>query len=296
MPPRNHPLGQRRSAEEVPLNAGSVGALHSRLVAMLDQHGLPSTFDGLPNEIAIRSRSPRTRRRVITAATPRSDSVRRSRPSCRHSRRSARVSAARRARRISGGAVRSGCEPLSRDGRRRRTRAECRACPIGSRAKPIATRWQAAASGRGGSPRRRLLLQLHLSRAGRVSGREGRARPLDGELRQEYVLPYEEVRAAADPGRMLGEFLQSAYEAGADLAPNGIVSRSSGARRALAGHERERRDRLPVFLDGQHPPCGRHRAIGAFQPRADRAGRTDRRRRRVRQVQSIGIGDAARVA
>ena len=30
---------------------GSVGALHSRLVAMLDRHGLPSTFDGLPNEI-----------------------------------------------------------------------------------------------------------------------------------------------------------------------------------------------------------------------------------------------------
>ena len=150
MPPRNHPWASDRSREEVPLNAGSVGALHSRLVAMLDRHGLPSTFDGLPNEIEIRSRSPKTRRRVITAATPRSDSVRRSRPSCRHSRRSAQVSAARPARRISGGAVRSGCEPLSRDERRRRTRAECRACPIASRAKPIATRWQAAASGRGG--------------------------------------------------------------------------------------------------------------------------------------------------
>src|SRR3982750_2693787 len=30
--------------EEVPLNAGSIAALHSRLVAMLELHGLPSTF------------------------------------------------------------------------------------------------------------------------------------------------------------------------------------------------------------------------------------------------------------
>jgi hypothetical protein len=37
--------------EEVPLNAGSVAALHKRLIAMLDRHGLPSTFDGMPNEI-----------------------------------------------------------------------------------------------------------------------------------------------------------------------------------------------------------------------------------------------------
>jgi hypothetical protein len=37
--------------EEVPLNAGSVAALHKRLIAMLDRHELPSTFDGMPNEI-----------------------------------------------------------------------------------------------------------------------------------------------------------------------------------------------------------------------------------------------------
>ena len=37
--------------EELPLNAGSIAALHRRLVTMLDLHGLPSTFDGLPNEI-----------------------------------------------------------------------------------------------------------------------------------------------------------------------------------------------------------------------------------------------------
>jgi hypothetical protein len=37
--------------EEVPLNAGSVAALHSRLIAMLDRHDLPSSFNGRPSEI-----------------------------------------------------------------------------------------------------------------------------------------------------------------------------------------------------------------------------------------------------
>ena len=39
------------SREELPLNAGSIAALHRRLIAMLDMHGLPSSFDGRPNEI-----------------------------------------------------------------------------------------------------------------------------------------------------------------------------------------------------------------------------------------------------
>jgi hypothetical protein len=38
--------------EELPLNAGSVAALHRRLIAMLDSHDLPSDFNGRPNEIA----------------------------------------------------------------------------------------------------------------------------------------------------------------------------------------------------------------------------------------------------
>lgn len=37
--------------EEVPLNAGSIAALHRRLVAILEEHGLPSTFDGRPSEL-----------------------------------------------------------------------------------------------------------------------------------------------------------------------------------------------------------------------------------------------------
>jgi Family of unknown function (DUF5996) len=38
--------------EELPLHEGSISALHSGLVAMLDKHGLPSDFSGTPNEVA----------------------------------------------------------------------------------------------------------------------------------------------------------------------------------------------------------------------------------------------------
>ena len=37
--------------EEIPLNAGSIAALHRRLVDMLDRHDLPTRFNGRPNEI-----------------------------------------------------------------------------------------------------------------------------------------------------------------------------------------------------------------------------------------------------
>ena len=37
--------------EELPLNAGSIAALHRRLVDLLDAHGLPSEFNGTPNEL-----------------------------------------------------------------------------------------------------------------------------------------------------------------------------------------------------------------------------------------------------
>jgi hypothetical protein len=39
------------SREEVPLNVGSIAALHQRLIAILDRHDLPSEFNGKPNEI-----------------------------------------------------------------------------------------------------------------------------------------------------------------------------------------------------------------------------------------------------
>jgi hypothetical protein len=37
--------------EELPLNAGSIAALHRRLAAMLELHDLPSSFNGKPNEV-----------------------------------------------------------------------------------------------------------------------------------------------------------------------------------------------------------------------------------------------------
>lgn len=37
--------------EELPLNAGSIAALHHRLVDMLDRHDLPSSFNGTPSEL-----------------------------------------------------------------------------------------------------------------------------------------------------------------------------------------------------------------------------------------------------
>jgi hypothetical protein len=39
------------SREELPLESGSVAAIHAALIAMLDRHGLPSSFNGTPNEI-----------------------------------------------------------------------------------------------------------------------------------------------------------------------------------------------------------------------------------------------------
>jgi hypothetical protein len=39
------------SREELPLNAGSIAALHQRLIDLLERHDLPSSFNGVPNEI-----------------------------------------------------------------------------------------------------------------------------------------------------------------------------------------------------------------------------------------------------
>ena len=39
------------SRDELPLNAGTISALHSRLVAMLERNDLPSSFNGRPSEI-----------------------------------------------------------------------------------------------------------------------------------------------------------------------------------------------------------------------------------------------------
>ena len=55
---------------------------------------------------------------------------------------------------------------------------------------------------------------LHLIQALELPAAHGRYDETYGE----FALPYAEVQASNDPRRMLGEFLQSAYESGADIA------------------------------------------------------------------------------
>ena len=206
------------SREEVPLNAGSVAALHRRLVAILDLHELPSSFNGVPSEIEdpvpfAEDNRPRDYDR---------DSAERFR-----------------------GAL-AAMLPLF---------AKFRAGFMG-KASPVHFWWGAfdlavsRFSGRtapqhpGGMPGLpdRVTREAYSHEvasggfwAGGVTAAEpffysyiypepdgyrdakvahGRFDPTFGE----FVLPHAEVRAATDPGRMLGEFLQSAYEAGVNLA------------------------------------------------------------------------------
>ena len=128
------------SREEVPLNSGSVAALHRRLIAILDEHGLPSNFNGIPSEIPgaipfAEDDAPREYDRgsaerfrgVLAAILP-------------VFARFARASAARPARCISGGARSTWRRAASRGEQPRRIRAACPDCPTASRAKPIAMR------------------------------------------------------------------------------------------------------------------------------------------------------------
>ena len=206
------------SREEVPLNAGSVAALHRRLVAILDLHELPSSFNGVPSEIEdpvpfAEDNRPRDYDR---------DSAERFR-----------------------GAL-AAMLPLF---------AKFRAGFMG-KASPVHFWWGAfdlavsRFSGRtaplhpGGMPGlpdrvTREAYSHEVASGGFWAGGVTPAEPFfysyiypepdgyrDAKVAHgrfdttfgEFVLPYSEVRAAADPERMLGEFLQSAYEAGADLA------------------------------------------------------------------------------
>ena len=116
--------------DELPLNAGSIASLHGRLVRMLDQHGLPSTFNGRPNEIdgavtfaadtAPRNydrRSAEAFREAIAAMLPVFDRF--------------RAGFLGKASPISGGAVSISPPPASREARRRSILAAFPACPTG---------------------------------------------------------------------------------------------------------------------------------------------------------------------
>jgi len=206
------------SREEVPLNAGSISALHSRLIAMLDRHGLPSTFSGTPNE--------------IEGAVP-----------------FAEDKASRNYERDSAERFRETLAAIVPPFERFRAGFTGKSSPVhfwwGSFDLAV-TRF----SGRDAPPHPggvpglpdRITREAYCkeeSSAGFWAGGVVAAEPFfysyaypapDGyrdrklaaggfdEQWQEFTLPYAQVRAAPDPGRMLGEFLQSTYDAAADLA------------------------------------------------------------------------------
>ena len=171
-----------------------------------------------------------------------------------------------------------------------------RACPTGSRAKPTARKCRARASGRAGSrkPTPFFYSYAYPEPAG-FRDLQSAAGGWNGDW-QEFILPYEEVRTAADPGCPVGRFPPVDLRCSGRPRRLGSRQARAGAGGALAGQERERRDRLPVLVDREHPPGRRHGAIGALHPRTDGAGRSDGRCRRVREIQTVGIGDARRIA
>lgn len=206
------------SREELPLNAGSIAALHRRLIAMLAQHGLPSTFDSRPNEIA--------------DAVPFAEDT-----------------APRDYDRNSASRFREALAAIMPAFQRFRAGFEGKASPVhfwwgsfdlaasvfsGRKAPPHP-------GGVPGLPDRiaQEAYSREVSSGGFWAGGTTAAEPFfysyiypepsgyrEAKVAHgrfdatygEFVLPYSEVRTSNDPDRMLGEFLRSAYEAGANLA------------------------------------------------------------------------------
>jgi len=204
--------------EELPLNAGSIAALHRRLVALLDLHGLPSDFNGMPNEIP-------------DAVAFTED----------HQARDYNRDSAERFR-----AALAAMLPVFAGFR----------AGFSGKASPVHFWWGSfdlavsRFSGRKAPPHPGGLPGLpdritreaysdEVSSAGFWAGGATAAEPFfysyiypepDGyraaklvhggfdETYGEFVLPYEEVRAAGDPGAMLTKFFQSTYDAAANLA------------------------------------------------------------------------------
>jgi uncharacterized protein DUF5996 len=204
--------------DELPLNAGSIAALHGRLVAMLDRHGLPSTFSGIPNEIEkalafASDKAPRAYDR---------DSAERFREAL-----AAMLPVFERFRAGFLGKASPvhfwwGSFDLAV------TRFSGREAPVHPGGVP-------------GLPDRvtREAYSHEVSSAGFWAGGAVEAEPFfysyaypepDGfrtaaiahgrfdETYGEFILPYAEVRAAADPEAILSDFFQSAYDAAANLA------------------------------------------------------------------------------
>ena len=204
--------------EELPLNAGSISALHHRLVSLLEAHGLPSTFNGRPSE--------------LPDAIPFADD-----------------NANRYYDRSSAERFRETLAAIMPVFARFRAGFTGKASPVhfwwGSFDLAV-TRFSGRPApphpgGVPGLPDRitREAYSQECSSAGFWAGGATEAEPFfysyaypepDGfrareipvgrfdEQWQEFVLPYADVHAASDPAAMLGQFLQATYEAAADLA------------------------------------------------------------------------------
>src|SRR5215210_8554298 len=207
-----------QARDELPLNAGSVAALHFRLVAMLERNELPSRFNGKPSE--------------VEGALP-----------------FAEDKAPRHYDRNSADRLRGALASMLPTFEHFRAGFTGKASPVhfwwggfdlavtrfsGREAPPHP-------GGLPGLPDRitREAYSQEVSSAGFWAGGVTRAEPFFysyaypepaqfrerklpvggfDEQWQEFILPYAEVRAASDPAGMLSQFLQSTYEAAADLA------------------------------------------------------------------------------
>ena len=204
------------------IDGQSIADLHAGFIAMLDRHDLPSQFDGRPNEIAdaVRFADDQAPRRYNrrSAETLR-DALARHRPGVRD------VS-----RRLPGqgqpgpfllGQLRPRRDPLFGPPGARRIPAACPACPTGSRAKPTAMKCRARASGRAASIAAEPIFYSYAypepERFPRCIDSAGRRRSSTPRSASS-ACPMRPFATSADPERELMGFLQSTYEAAADLA------------------------------------------------------------------------------
>jgi hypothetical protein len=206
------------SREEVPLNAGSIAVLHQRLVAMLDRHELPSSFGGLPNEVpeAVAFAADRTARQYERASAERFRSAL-----------AAMLPAFARFRAGFAGKASpvhfwwgSFDLAVSRFSGREAPRHPGGIPGLPDRITREAYSHEVASGGfwAGGVTAAEPFFYSYIypEPAGYRDAQVAHGR--FDESFGEFVLPYAKVRAADEPGRMLGKFLESAYAAGARLA------------------------------------------------------------------------------
>ena len=206
------------SRDELPLNAGSIAALHSRLVAMLDRNSLPSSFNGRPSEIegAVDFAEDKGRRdydrdsaerfrEALAAILPVFDRLR-----AGFTGKSSPVhfwwgSFDLAVTRFSGRPAPP--HPGGVPGLPDRVTREAYSQEVSS-----AGFWAGGVV----AAEPFFYSYVYPEPQGYREARPAHAR--FDEAYGEFVLPYAEVRAASDPQAMLGEFLQSTYNAAADLA------------------------------------------------------------------------------